>query len=56
MGTCQPGQTGKNSLVVGELVPASIIGHGLFVLLAVGGVLFGGKFLEGLKKHRLNAA
>jgi hypothetical protein len=37
-------------------VPAPEIGHGLLVLLAVGGVLFGGKFLEGLKKHRLNAA
>jgi hypothetical protein len=32
-------------------VPAPVIGHGLFVLLAVGGVLFGGKFLENLKKH-----
>jgi hypothetical protein len=32
--------------------PAPLIGHGLFVLLAVGGVLFGGKFLESLKKRR----
>jgi hypothetical protein len=37
-------------------VPAPIIGHGLFVLLAIGGVLFGGKLLEGLKKQRLHAA
>jgi hypothetical protein len=37
-------------------VPAPLIGHGLLVLLAVGGVLFGGKFLEGLKKRHLHAA
>ena len=30
-------------------VPAPTIGHGLFVLLAVGGVFFGGKLLEKLK-------
>jgi hypothetical protein len=36
-------------------VPAPIIGHGLFVLLAVGGVLFGGKLLENLKKRHLQA-
>lgn len=29
------------------VVPAPLIGHGLFVLLAVGGVLVGGKVLEG---------
>jgi hypothetical protein len=34
-------------------VPAPLIGHGLFALLAVGGVLLGGKLLESLKKHRL---
>jgi hypothetical protein len=50
-GTCQPGQTGNNSLVVGELVPAPPIGHGLLVLLAVGGVLFGGKLLEHSKRR-----
>jgi hypothetical protein len=33
-------------------VPAPLIGHGLFVLAAVGGVLFGGKLLESLKKRR----
>jgi len=32
-------------------VPAPLIGHGLFLLLAVGGVLFGGKLLESRKKH-----
>jgi hypothetical protein len=32
-------------------VPTPLIGHGLLVLLAVGGVLFGGKFLESHKKH-----
>jgi hypothetical protein len=55
-GTCQPGQTGSNSLVVGELVPAPAIGHGLLVLLAVGGVLFGGKLVESLKRGHLRAA
>jgi hypothetical protein len=44
-----------NTGVVGA-VPAPVIGHGLLVLLAVGGVLFGGRLLESLKKHRLNAA
>jgi hypothetical protein len=38
-----------------SLVPAPPIGHGLFVLLAIGGVLFGGKLLESFKKHRLQA-
>jgi hypothetical protein len=33
-------------------VPAPVIGHGLFVLLAVGGVWFGGKLAENLKKPR----
>jgi hypothetical protein len=37
-------------------VPAPSIGHGLLVVLAVGGVLFGGKLLESLKKHHLHAA
>jgi len=55
-GTCQPGQTGNNSLVVGELVPAPVIGHGLFVLLAVGGVLFGGRLFESMKKGHLREA
>ena len=33
-------------------VPAPLIGHGLLVLLAVGGVLSGSKLLERSKKHR----
>jgi hypothetical protein len=33
-------------------VPAPLIGHGLLVLLAVGGVTFGAKLLERSKKHR----
>jgi hypothetical protein len=35
-----------------QTVPAPLIGHGLLVLLAVGGVLCGGKLLENLKKRR----
>jgi hypothetical protein len=34
-------------------VPAPLIGHGLPVLLAVGGLLFGAKLLERGKRHRL---
>jgi len=37
-------------------VPAPLIGHGLLVLLAVGGVLFGGKLLESFKKDHFRAA
>jgi len=37
-------------------VPAPLIGHGLFVLLAIGGFLFGGKPLDSLKKYRSLAA
>jgi hypothetical protein len=37
-------------------VPAPLIGHGLLVLIAVGGVLFGGRFLESLKKRHFQAA
>jgi len=44
-----------NTGVIGA-VPAPAIGHGLLVLLAVGGVLFGGKLLENLKKRNLQAA
>jgi hypothetical protein len=39
----------------GRAVPAPVLGHGLLVLLAVGGVLFGGKILENLKKRNLQA-
>jgi len=52
---CTTPGSGFNTGVV-DVVPAPVIGHGLFVLLAVGGVLFGGKLLESLKKHRLQAA
>jgi hypothetical protein len=37
-------------------VPSPLIGHGLLALLAIGGVLFGGKFLESLKQRHLHAA
>jgi len=37
-------------------VPTPLIGHGLLALLAVGGVLFGGRLLESLKKHQTQAA
>jgi len=37
-------------------VPAPIIGHGLFVLLAIGSVLGGSKLLENRKKLHLQAA
>jgi len=40
---------------VGLAVPAPVIGHGLLVLLAVGGVLFGGRLLEDLKKRHMQA-
>jgi hypothetical protein len=39
-----------------EPTPAPLIGHGLLALLAVGGVLFGGKLLETFKARRLHAA
>jgi hypothetical protein len=42
------GTNGNTGIVA---VPTPIIGHGLFVLLAVGGVLFGGKLLESYKRH-----
>jgi hypothetical protein len=37
-------------------IPAPLIGHGLLVLLAVGGVLFGGKLVEKVKARDLRAA
>jgi hypothetical protein len=37
-------------------IPAPVIGHGLLALLAIGGVLFGCKLSETLKKDRLQAA
>lgn len=50
------GGAASDSLITAVSVPAPVIGHGLLVLLAVGGVLFGGKLLERLKKHHLHAA
>jgi hypothetical protein len=53
----QPGYTGTGAVAVYNLisdsvaVPAPLIGHGLFVLLAIGGVLFGAKLLEGSKRY-----
>ena len=44
--------TGPDTFLPGVPVPAPRIGHGLFVLLAVGGVWFGGKLLERLKKNK----
>jgi hypothetical protein len=46
------GQTGP----VDVSVPAPLIGHGLLVLLAIGGVLFGSRLVETLKNRRLHAA
>jgi hypothetical protein len=46
----------SNAFINQPTVPAPLIGHGLFVLLAVGGVLSGGKLLENLKKRHLHAA
>lgn len=37
-------------------VPSPLIGHGLLALLGIGGVLFGGKLSETLKKRHLRAA
>jgi hypothetical protein len=56
---CGATQTGCTSGLTGPVdvsVPAPIIGHGLFVLLAIGGVLGGGKLLENRKKLHLQAA
>jgi hypothetical protein len=43
--------TGPDSFLPGVPVPAPLIGHGLFVLLAVGGVLSGRKLLESFKRY-----
>jgi len=49
------GNVSGNPTGVVDAVPAPVIGHGLLVLLAVGGVLFGGKILENLRDRRLHA-
>jgi hypothetical protein len=38
------------------IVPAPSIGHGILAFLAVGGMFFGGKLLENLKKRHLHSA
>jgi hypothetical protein len=56
-GVCSQGDnTGSTPFTNAGLVPAPAIGHGLVVFLAIGGVLFGGKLLENLKKRHLHAA
>jgi len=52
-------QIGFDNITLGSqnpVVPAPLIGHGLLVVLAVGGVLFGSKLSESLKKLHLHAA
>jgi hypothetical protein len=53
-----PSGSGNDFQIVSNafVVPAPLIGRGLPVLLAVGGVLFGAKFLERSKKRRSHAA
>jgi hypothetical protein len=46
---CTAGLTGPVDV---NVIPAPPIGHGLPILLAVGGLLLGAKFLERSKKHR----
>jgi hypothetical protein len=53
-GATKPSGSPDNSACTA--VPAPLIGHGILVLLAISGVLAGGKALESLKKHRLQAA
>jgi hypothetical protein len=50
VGSGNSGAISNFDLFSGHPVPAPAIGHGLLVLLAVGGVLFGGKLLENLIK------
>jgi hypothetical protein len=50
------GSISNFDLFSGAPVPAPLIGHGLFVLLAIGGVLFGGKLVESSKKSHLRVA
>ena len=45
--------SGPNQNFTLDAVPAPLIGRGLPVLLAVGGLLFGAKLLERGKRHRL---
>jgi hypothetical protein len=50
------GANGSTGWLDYHAVPAPIIGHGFLALLAIGGVLAGGKLLEDLKKRHLQAA
>jgi hypothetical protein len=50
---CFPSNDGPDSFIGFQQVPAPIVGHGLLVLLAVSGVLFGARLLERGKRHRL---
>jgi hypothetical protein len=51
------GDGGNMQIVSGaNIVPAPLIGRGLPVLLAVGGVLFGAKLLERSRRRRSFAA
>jgi hypothetical protein len=52
-------QIGFDNITLGSqtpVVPSPLIGHGLLVVLAVGGVLLGSKLSGSFKKHRLHAA
>jgi hypothetical protein len=56
--TCQVSNDGAETYIgfSQAIIPSPLIGHGLLALLAIGGVLFGGKLLETLKKHHPQAA
>jgi len=54
--SCLVSNDGPDSFLGFVQVPSPLIGHGLLALLAIGGVLFGGKLLESLKKQRLHTA
>jgi hypothetical protein len=53
---CQVSNDGADSFIAFRQIPAPLIGHGFLTVLAIGGVLFGGKLLESLKKQRLHTA
>jgi hypothetical protein len=55
-GSCSGGERIILDVTTAAAVPAPAIGHGLLVFLAVGGLFFGGKFSERLKKRYLQAA
>jgi hypothetical protein len=54
-GATKPSGSPDNSACT-SVVPAPLIGHGVLVLLAIGGVLVSGKALETFKKRSLHAA